>query len=68
LMELPDAQRAGAANLFAETHEKIAWATIALLGLHVVAALKHHIVNRDDVLTRMLPFLRPLAGPEDKSA
>jgi cytochrome b561 len=28
---------------------------IALLVLHVAAALKHHFVNRDDVLTRMLP-------------
>jgi len=28
---------------------------IGLLILHVVAALKHHFVNRDDILTRMLP-------------
>ena len=28
---------------------------IALLILHVAAALKHHFINRDDVLTRMLP-------------
>jgi len=25
------------------------------MGLHIAAALKHHFVNRDDVLTRMLP-------------
>ena len=31
---------------------------IALLALHVLAALKHHFVNRDDVLRRMLPFGR----------
>jgi cytochrome b561 len=31
---------------------------IALLGLHVFAALKHHFVNRDDVFRRMLPFGR----------
>ena len=31
---------------------------IALLALHVLAALKHHFVNRDDVLRRMLPFRR----------
>jgi cytochrome b561 len=57
LIELPDPQRAAVANLFQESHEKIAWFTIALLGVHLLAALKHHIVNRDDVLTRMLPFL-----------
>ena len=29
--------------------------SIALLVLHVLAALKHHFINRDDVLGRMLP-------------
>ena len=31
---------------------------IALLALHVFAALKHHFFNRDDTLRRMLPFGR----------
>ena len=31
---------------------------IGLLALHVLAALKHHFINRDDVLRRMLPFRR----------
>jgi cytochrome b561 len=31
---------------------------IALLALHVLAALKHQLINRDDVLRRMLPFRR----------
>ncbi len=31
---------------------------IALLALHVLAALKHHFINRDGVLRRMLPFGR----------
>jgi cytochrome b561 len=26
--------------------------------IHVVAALKHHLFDRDEVLVRMLPFLR----------
>jgi cytochrome b561 len=29
----------------------------AVIVLHVAAALKHHFVDRDDVLIRMLPFL-----------
>lgn len=40
-------------------------AICALLALHTVGALKHHIVNRDDVLRRMLPFSRssdPIRG------
>ncbi|MDZ7788461.1 MAG: cytochrome b [Halofilum sp. (in: g-proteobacteria)] len=40
-------------------------AICVLLTLHVLGALKHHIVNRDDVLKRMLPFSRasdPIRG------
>ena len=40
-----------------EVHEYLAFAAIGLLVLHAAAALKHHFVNRDDVLTRMIPFL-----------
>jgi cytochrome b561 len=29
-----------------------------LLVLHVAGALKHHLVDRDDVLARMLPLVR----------
>jgi cytochrome b561 len=31
---------------------------VALVVLHALAALKHHFINRDDVLTRMLPRFR----------
>jgi cytochrome b561 len=34
-------------------HEVIAYGLIALLVLHVAAALKHHIVDKDEVLSRM---------------
>ena len=39
------------------THEKLAWLAYATITLHVAAALKHHLIDRDDVLTRMLPLL-----------
>lgn len=48
-------ETAGAAS---ETHEILAWSAIILLGLHVLGALKHHIFDRDDVLSRMIPMLR----------
>lgn len=38
-------------------HQTIYWSIIVLLALHVIAALKHHFVDKDDVLTRMLPFV-----------
>ncbi|MDV7339553.1 cytochrome b [Terasakiella sp. A23] len=37
-------------------HGIMAWAILGLIALHVAAALKHHFINKDDVLTRMLPF------------
>lgn len=38
-------------------HGLLATLVYVLLALHVLAALKHHIWDRDNVLTRMLPFL-----------
>ncbi len=42
------------------SHEIMAYLMIVLLGGHVGAALKHHFWNRDDVLTHMVPILKPL--------
>ena len=35
------------------THEFLAYALLALIGLHVAAALWHHLVLRDATLKRM---------------
>ncbi len=40
------------------THGIIFNGLLGLTVLHVLGALKHHFFNRDDVLTRMLPFGR----------
>lgn len=45
---------------FGEIHEALAWGLVVLVVLHAAAALKHHFIEKDDVLTRMLPFLKPL--------
>lgn len=39
-------------------HGTLADGLLAVLALHTLAALKHHYIDRDDVLVRMLPFLR----------
>lgn len=36
-------------------HQWLNITLIALLAVHVLAALKHHIIDRDDILKRMLP-------------
>lgn len=47
-------------------HLGIAITILALVALHVAAALKHHFVLKDDVLRRMLPFTRvpESSGPD----
>lgn len=47
---------------FHESHELLGYATIALLALHVGAAVKHHWFDRDNVLARMLPAARRTQG------
>lgn len=41
-----------------EAHEVMAFLGAGLFLLHVAGALKHHFWDRDDVLARMLPFVR----------
>ena len=41
-----------------ELHEILAWGMAVLVCVHVLAALKHHVIDRDDVLKRMLPWVR----------
>ncbi|ATW04711.1 cytochrome b [Sphingorhabdus sp. YGSMI21] len=46
-----DMASAGAAH---EVHEIGGWLMIVLIMLHIASALKHHFINRDAVLSRML--------------
>jgi cytochrome b561 len=41
---------------FKTTHRSMGYAFIVLLVLHVAAALKHHLRDRDEILARMLPL------------
>ena len=49
-------------KLFGTTHGLLAWLAYATIVLHVAAALKHQFIDRDDVLARMIPFLRRKTG------
>lgn len=59
---LPDA--AAAEGVLKLVHACGAWLMTALLGLHVAAALRHHLILRDDVLRRMLPGRGASTPPE----
>lgn len=55
---LPVGHDKPAAEVFAELHEVLAYLMIALIGLHVAGALKHHLIDRDGTLRRMVPWIR----------
>ena len=40
-------------------HQSLAFGLAALAGLHVAAAIKHQWMDRDGVMGRMVPFLKP---------
>ena len=42
-------------HLLREVHETLNYCMLFLLAGHIAAALKHHWINRDDILKRMLP-------------
>ena len=43
------------AGLASNFHYYIAWSILAVVIVHVLAAIKHHWINRDNILVRMLP-------------
>lgn len=52
-----------AAGQFMDVHRLVVKGLYVLLILHVGAALKHHFVDRDNVLHRMIPFIRRRPNP-----
>lgn len=49
------ADRKEAAHTISELHEWLANLLLILIAAHIAAALKHHFINRDGVMWRMLP-------------
>jgi cytochrome b561 len=52
----------GLRKLFGRTHAILAWVAYFTIAIHVLAALKHQFLDRDDVMGRMLPLLRRRRG------
>ncbi|CAA7612330.1 Cytochrome B561 [Candidatus Terasakiella magnetica] len=42
-------------SVFKQGHEVMGWMLALLLVAHVAAALRHHIILKDDILRRMMP-------------
>ena len=57
VLPIPDllAKNKELGNLLREVHEALNFVLLAVVIGHAGAALKHHLIDKDDVLTRMLP-------------
>ena len=44
-----------------QAHETLFLVLVAIVGVHALAALKHHYFDRDRTLARMLPLIKPPA-------
>ena len=42
-----------------QVHVALVWMLLGVIVLHTLAALKHHFIDRDDVLARMTPGVSP---------
>jgi cytochrome b561 len=54
-------------SILKATHFYLSYALFTIAVLHILAALKHHFWNKDDVLLRMLPFTKVGRSPSEKS-
>lgn len=63
LIQLPDLleKNKPLGKALEEVHETLAYIILVFVTVHVLAALKHHFIDRDNVLARMLPGIKPLS-------
>jgi len=61
LIPLPDllAKNKALGEALKQVHIALNWTLALIVLFHAAAALRHHFLDRDDVLHRMLPLVRP---------
>lgn len=61
MLPLPDllAKDKALADQLKDAHQLLNISMLALVVLHIAAALKHHLLDRDDVLARIFPLVKP---------
>lgn len=67
VLPLPDlvAKDKALADTLKLVHYALNKTLLVLIVLHIAAALKHHVLDRDDILVRMLPFLKPRVSAKE---
>jgi cytochrome b561 len=68
IASMPHAQRQLWHDELLSLHTRLSYTGMALLVVHVLAAIWHHLVRRDDVLSRMLPGIAAERGGAGRSA
>jgi cytochrome b561 len=56
---LPGPMQERLADVAGQAHAVLVWVMLALLGLHIAGAMKHHLVSKDATLSRMAPGVKP---------
>jgi cytochrome b561 len=46
------------AQFFNNLHSAFAWIIPGLISIHIAAAIKHHLIDKNNVLLRMLPWVK----------
>lgn len=60
--DLPLAKSRELSGSLGAVHENLVWLTLILVAFHIAGALKHHLADRDVVLSRMLPLVGRRGG------
>jgi cytochrome b561 len=55
-------------DLLRSTHDTLSFVLFTIAVLHILAALKHHFWNKDDVLLRMLPLITSDKAKSEKGS
>jgi cytochrome b561 len=65
LLPIPDliGKNAALGERLETLHGLLTTGLLYVIALHALAAVKHHFIDRDEVLARMLPGLRPRSRP-----
>ncbi|MFM7631999.1 MAG: cytochrome b [Betaproteobacteria bacterium] len=66
VLPIPDvlAKDKSLGDLLAEVHGTLNGVLMLIVFIHVIAALKHHFIDRDDILKRMLPSRQQPSPPQ----
>ena len=65
ILPIPDliAKDKALGNVLAVVHMSLNWMLVAMVLIHIAAALKHHFIDKDNILHRMLPKIFTARSP-----